>query len=335
MVTKLLPLVVIFLAVNAKSFNISQEWENYKATFNKSYSSVLEEVYRRAKFAENLKRITEHNEKHQQGLVSYKLGLNKYSDEDVRVLKRQRNGFQMSFETPISDFSYTEADLKNLPESVDWRAKGWVTPVKDQGQCGSCWAFSTVASIEGQHANVTGKLVSLSEQQLVDCSFLIYLNFGCYGGQMSRAFTYVQHSKGLDTEASYPYKAKYEWGCKASSGTVGAKISGHISLPRGDENALKVAVANIGPISVAIDANHDGFMHYSSGVFSESSCSTLMLDHGVTVVGYGTENGTDYWLVKNSWGETWGEAGYVKMARNKGNMCGIASSAAYPIAEKA
>lgn len=181
-----------------------------------------------------------------------------------------------------------------IPDSVDWRDKGYVTPVKDQGQCGSCWAFSAVASLEGQHFKATGKLVSLSEQNLVDCSGK-FGNQGCSGGLMDQAFAYIKANKGIDTEASYPYKA-VDSRCKFNPKTVGATVTGFTDIPLGDEDALTKAIATVGPISVAIDASHDSFQLYSSGIYNEPDCSSEALDHGVTAVGYGSNSDGDFYM---------------------------------------
>uniref|UniRef100_A0A8C9AIH9 Cathepsin S n=1 Tax=Prolemur simus TaxID=1328070 RepID=A0A8C9AIH9_PROSS len=198
----------------------------------------------------------------------------------------------------------------------------------DMGSCGACWAFSAVGALEAQLKLTTGKLVSLSAQNLVDCSTEKYRNKGCRGGFMTEAFQYIIDNKGIDSEASYPYKAMDEK-CQYDSKNRAATCSKYTELPYGSEEALKEAVANKGPVSVGIDASHPSFFLYRSGVYYDPAC-TQTVNHGVLVVGYGNLNGKDYWLVKNSWGLNFGEQGYIRMARNSGNHCGIASFPSYP-----
>ncbi|GIZ03445.1 cathepsin L [Caerostris extrusa] len=155
-------------------------------------------------------------------------------------------------------------------------------------------------------------------------------NQGCEGGWMDQGFDYIKKNKGIDTEESYPYTAQ-DGTCHFKKADVGATVTGYVDIPTGDEEALKQAVATIGPISVAIDAAHESFQTYQDGIYVEPECTTDQLDHAVLAVGYGTEDGSDYWLVKNSWGTTWGIKGYIKMARNKNNQCGIATKASYPL----
>ncbi|GMR62893.1 hypothetical protein PMAYCL1PPCAC_33088, partial [Pristionchus mayeri] len=171
------------------------------------------------------------------------------------------------------------------PDAIDWREKGAVSQVKDQGNCGSCWAFSAVGALEGQHAIKRGQMVELSEQNLIDCSRSH--NYGCIGGWPHRAFDYVRDNNGIDTEALYPYTAKFQR-CHFEKADVGETDAGYERIRSGDEEALKNAVALIGPISVAIDAEHPSFMGYENGVYYEKDCSTIEIDHAVVVVGYGT-----------------------------------------------
>lgn len=214
-----------------------------------------------------------------------------------------------------------------LPGSVDWRQQGAVTPVKNQGSCGSCWSFSTTGSVEGANFLKTKNLVSLSEQQLVDCS-TPEGNEGCNGGLMDLAFKYIE-SNELETEAEYPYTAK-DGTCSfdKSKGTVG--ITNFFDVPQNSTAQLEAAVAQQ-PVSVAIDAGSIIFQLYFGGIIKSSWCGTN-LDHGVLVVGYGTESGTDYWILKNSWGN-WGEKGFFRIKRGGDGpgICGIQLSASYPI----
>lgn len=241
-----------------------------------------------------------------------------------------RLGTQLASKKVDAPVTFISPANVEIPKSVDWRTKGAVTPIKDQGHCGSCWAFSSTGSLEGQHFRATGVLVSLSEQNLVDCSGA-YGNDGCNGGLMDNAFQYVKDNGGIDTEKTYPYDAADET-CAYNPKNSGATDKGFVDIPTGNEDKLKEAIATVGPVSVAIDASHESFQFYSEGVYYEPNCDSQELDHGVLAVGYGTdETGQDYYIVKNSWGTSWGDKGYVKMARNRENHCGIATQASYPL----
>jgi cathepsin L len=305
--------------------SLNEHWEAYKVKFNKDYSQDDEQA-RRIIWEENIKRITQHNLRQDLGLHSYRLGLNHFADMTNDEFRARSNGLRVNAHPSV-----IKRHVSGLPSSVDWRTKGYVTGVKDQAQCGSCWAFSTTGSVEGAHFKATGKLVSLSEQNLVDCSGAEG-NMGCGGGLMDYAFEYIIKNKGIDTEKSYPYTAE-DGTCHFKANAIGATISSFMDVTSGDESALQEAVATVGPVSVGIDASSYSFQLYSSGVYDEPNCSSSQLDHGVLAVGYDTSSdGQDYWIVKNSWGSSWGQQGYIWMSRNKDNQCGIATAASYPIA---
>jgi len=226
-------------------------------------------------------------------------------------------------ETPIKRIMATN----DVPDAVDWRESGIVNPIKDQGQCGSCWSFSTIQAIEGVYAKNKGQLYSLSEQNLVDCD---KTSQGCNGGLMDSAYKYViQNQNGFfNLEDDYPYTAK-DGSCKFDASKGYCQIKADYQVAE-NEDDLKVASATIGPIAIAIDASHITFQLYSKGIYDPLICSSKKLDHAVGLIGYGTEGKKDYWIVRNSWGTSWGENGYIRMIRNKNNKCGIATMAYYP-----
>jgi len=331
----LLLLICFVVSINCVALTykdvIFEEWEAFKTRHAKAYTDKSEENFRLKVFMENKHFIAKHNQRAANGYKGYTLAMNKYGDLLHHEFVSIMNGFKKSYRTDsINGSTYLSPMNVVIPASVDWRTKGYVTDVKDQGQCGSCWSFSATGALEGQHFRKLGSLTSLSEQNLVDCSKK-YGNDGCEGGLMDNAFHYIKDNHGIDTEISYPYEAKDDR-CRFKPRNVGATDTGFIDIPEGSEDKLKEAVATVGPVSVAIDASHESFQFYSKGVYDETECSSEQLDHGVLVVGYGTSPaGEDYWIVKNSWGTSWGDEGYIKMSRNKNNQCGIATSASYPL----
>jgi cathepsin L len=301
-------------------------WRAFKSAHLKSYRDATEELIRRFTFEDNLHIIQEFNRVNA-SKAGFTLGVNHFADMTNAEFASMMLGLNGRNQI-AGDSVFHATNVQDLPAEVDWTKKGYVTEVKNQGQCGSCWAFSTTGSLEGQNFKKTGKLVSLSEQNLVDCS-TAQGNQGCNGGLMDQAFTYIKANGGINTEASYPYTGE-DGTCHFDANAIGAKLTGFVDVKSTDEQALKEAVATIGPISVAIDASSIFFQFYSSGVYDPWFCSSTELDHGVLAVGYGTEGGKDFWLVKNSWGASWGLSGYIKMIRNKSNRCGIATQASYP-----
>jgi len=295
-------------------------WQN---RFSKIYDSDDELDSRFSIFKSNVHSIVEHNSVLNQ---NFTLGINQFSDltpEEFKALYIN-SGFKRTGAT-VGSYgckTYTSA-ATSAPASLDWRQKNAVTSVKDQGQCGSCWTFSSTGASEGAWAISTGKLIDLSEQQLVDCATgAAYGSHGCNGGQMEGADKYLI-ANGQCSLASYPYTAT-DNKCKTCSAV--AHFSSCSDVKPNDQISLLNAVS-LGPVSVAIEADTRYFQSYTGGILDTSACGTT-LDHGVLIVGYGTDNGKKYWNVKNSWSATWGEQGYVRILRsdstNDAGICGIA-----------
>lgn len=329
--------VILLLALIGAAY-ATVAFDAWAAQHEKAYGTWGERQYREGVWRKNMQKIFAHNIRAVKGEHSYKMSMNHLGDLTSEEFKQLHSGCLKSVNgsslgLPKVNYGGTTflppVGFK-APAAIDFRTLGFVNAVKNQAQCGSCWAFSTTGSLEGQLFRKTGKLPSLSEQQLVDCAGGKFGNYGCDGGLMDNAFLYIMSVKGLESEKSYPYTAEDGECVYKPSLAIGA-ASGFMDIVEGDENNLQLAVAANGPVSIAIDASQSSFQFYSDGVYDEPACSSTELDHGVLAAGYGTLGGKDFWLVKNSWGPSWGKDGYIMMSRNKDNQCGVASSASFPL----
>ncbi|KAL4332864.1 hypothetical protein GQ457_07G026740 [Hibiscus cannabinus] len=323
----LLSFLIFFdLSSSAYPSHVSQLFESWCDQHGKTYSSEEEKSYRLKVFEDNYAFVTQHNDMPNS---SFSLALNAYADLTHQEFKASRLGLSaaaIEFRRPnLRDPGL----VRDIPASVDWRKKGAVTQVKDQGSCGACWSFAATGAMEGINKIVTGSLVSLSEQELVDCDRAY--NTGCEGGLMDYAYQFVIDNHGIDTEEDYPYQGRQKTCNKDKMKRRVVTIDDYADVPMNNEKLLLQAVATQ-PVSVGICGSERAFQLYSKGIFT-GPCSTS-LDHAVLIVGYGSENGLDYWIVKNSWGSRWGMNGYIHMIRNSGNsegVCGINMLASYPI----
>jgi len=312
------------ILVAALTLPLYPKFDAWSSYYGKVYSPT-ERDYRLSVYRKNLYKIYDHNYNTNS---TWKMAVNEFADMTSPEFRARYVGSVFKRSNRANEYSF-QWNTSALPSSVDWTTKGAVTPVKNQQQCGSCWAFSTTGAIEGAWFLANNTLTSLSEQQLVDCS-TAEGNQGCNGGLMDYGFRYVIDAKGLGSEASYPYTASGPNTCKKVNSV--AKISRFTDVPSNSEVALMTAVAQQ-PVSVAVEADQYSFQFYSSGVMTQA-CGTS-LDHGVLVVGYGSLDGQDYYKVKNSWGSSWGDSGYILLGRGASfgasGQCGIQMDASYPV----
>ncbi|KAF7017962.1 unnamed protein product [Triticum aestivum] len=302
--------------------------EQWMAKYGRVYTDAAEKLRRQEVFAANARHIDAVN---RAGNRTYTLGLNQFSDLTNEEFVEKHLGYRHQRgdeSTPVAAVNMSMAQFESTPDSVDWRAQGAVTQIKDQAACSCCWAFAAVAATEGLVQIATGNLISMSEQQVLDCTGG---PSNCDSGYVNDALSYIAKSGGLQQEAAYAYIGQ-QGACRG--GDVSPNSAAAVGAPRfvslnGDEGALQELVASQ-PVAVGVEADLD-FHHYTSGVYTGSSSCGHNLNHAVTVVGYGTDGGgQEYWLVKNQWGTGWGEGGYMRLTRGNGGNCGMATFAYYP-----
>ncbi|KAL5481796.1 hypothetical protein EMCRGX_G022039 [Ephydatia muelleri] len=308
------------------------EWHAWKAHHSRHYFSVAEEQHRYEVWLDNKLYVDQHNS--QADKLGYSLKLNAFGDKTYFewwniTSCHSTSALSSSLHEP---YKY-KGSVQSLPTSVNWILDNAVTPVKNQEDnlCHSCYAFAATGALEGALAILKGNLVSLSEQQILDCS-RVFSNAGCHGGSYRSAWSYISAAGGIESQESYPYHS-YTSVCSFNEGQAVTTVKKVLTVQTGSETDLMAAVAEVGPVAVAIDHRHRSFQFYSYGVYSAEDCSNLSKDlsHEMLVVGYGTHSGRDFWLVKNSYGLYWGISGYMMLARNRGNMCGVATEAGLPI----
>jgi C1A family cysteine protease len=305
-------------------------FQNFVAQYHKVYHDAAEYNYRQHIFCDNAEYIQTSNAANDN---SYTLDVNQFADltdnEFESLYTSKTHMDTMSFDIADDTVNHDVYSSTDIPISFDWRDSGHVTPVKNQAACGSCWAFSAVAGVEAHTSIYKQKTVSLSEQELVDCAWL-WACFGCGGGEVNRAFGYIKKN-GLRSESKYPYVAHNQF-CKNFGQTITNKtfISDWKNVQPMNETRMVDVLFHVGPLNVAVAASSRDFKFYKSGILDKCG---IELDHAVLVVGYGVENGKEYFIIKNSWGETFGENGYIRISRNRhmGGTCGVATMPSYPI----
>jgi len=317
-------LAALLGAASATEMEVENSYLAYVAEHGKSYGTEEEYKFRLNLYSQRVAFVREHNANVQGNDAT--VGINHMADWSAAEYKKLL-GYRSRPNASLSSNETFTGDVSTAPDSIDWRAKGAVTAPKNQGQCGSCWAFSTTGSMEGRYQIAGNKLTSFSEQQFVDCS-TSFGNAGCNGGLMDDAFKYAEGAM-IETETAYGYTGR-DGTCHSSGGVTEVKSFSDVKTKSAD--ALKAAVAE-GPVSVAIDAAGIAFQLYFGGIMKHFCGQSL--DHGVLVVGYGTDGGEDFWLMKNSWGGSWGEKGYFRIFRDQksvdGGVCGLQLQPSFPL----
>ncbi|XP_054745371.1 procathepsin L isoform X1 [Anastrepha obliqua] len=317
----------VCIAVSSAVLEYSS-FHEFKNAFNKSYMHAFDEYRSKKAFEQNVNIVRQHNKLYEKGESSYRLRTNIMADMNadsylkgfLRLLRNK--GFRADIDM---DSEIVGSPLmQQTPENIDWREKGFKTQPDNQKTCGSCYAFSIARNIEGQVFKRTGRLLHLSPQQIIDCS-VSHGNQGCTGGSLRNTLKYLQDTGGLMREQDYKYVSK-KGVCQFAGELAVVNVTSWAILPAKDEKAIEAAVAHIGPVPVSINASPRTFQLYSDGIYDDDSCASDTVNHAMLVVGYNT----DYWILKNWWGELWGENGYMRLRKGK-NLCGVANYAAYSI----
>ncbi|XP_017046567.1 procathepsin L [Drosophila ficusphila] len=325
----LLPLILVNFAMAQEVSD--EEWAKYKAQYNKHY--IFNDNYHRGIYSRRVQAVAENNKLYEEKKVGFKMRINKLSDIDQSVLSSFRTHVKMPPDTGSNSVTKTPSykHYDEITEGIDWRQYGYMSPVEDQGSdCQSCWAFSSSGCMEAHLAKKTGKLEPLSPKHLMDC--VPPPSNGCERGWVTLAFKYARNH-AIKSKESYPYNPHKDT-CPFENDNSTGILSGHVTMNNYDEKEMAEVVYNIGPVTASIDHLHEEFTEYQSGVLNIPDCrkERRRLTHSMLVVGFGTDpDWGDYWLIKNSYGTTWGEKGYVRLARNANNSCGIASYPQYPI----
>ncbi|KAL7012679.1 hypothetical protein ACKWTF_014979 [Chironomus riparius] len=319
---------------------VQSEFKKYKEDYEREYDNKFEEYKARKNFGTTLKMVEEHNAAFEEGKSPFKMDLNRFADKDPQKLR------QITTNTaPLTPLMMgraisviNETRYPPGPPFVDWRTSNCITPVKDQSYfCNSCYAFSGIAALEAQWCLKTGQLVTMSEQQIIDCTYnSFYGNWGCDGGSQATAYVRIQQNGGIESDVTYPYLETYghtdRFPCKFNKSRAVATAGGYYRIKPYKEAQLANIIAIVGPVSAAMNGSTPSFWYYSSGVYSDPQC-TQSTSHSVLIVGYGTDYSVtppmDYWLCKNSWSSDWGDNGYFKIQRGV-NMCGISGFLIFP-----
>jgi cathepsin L len=333
----LIHFAILLVSVGLSLAN-NQDWPTFKTIHKKQYT-IEEDAQRRAYWQQNVNEINAHNERAKAGQETYTKGVNEYSDlsfEEFSHIYLNARSQRNLTNVPGAKGRTTSAvkTTVNIPASLDLRNTGYVGAIKNQGSCGSCYAFSVVASLEGAYYYKYKRSIILSEQNIIDCS---RVTSGCNGGNTAYAFSFIISNGGIDTASSYPLvSSSVAQSCKFNKATVGTTMSYYnydassYGSSAGNELFMQQLVALYGPISVMLYASSN-FQNYKSGVFKDNICNMGSINHAVTVVGYGTDSVAGaYWIIRNQWGTGWGESGYMRMARNRGNMCYVSSFMLFP-----